>query len=402
MAIPESAKSDGSIDAAEAARLARTAKVVHVTTAHNAEDARILFREAAGLRSAGVEAAVFGPTAAPHVVEGVPVYPLRQPRSRLWRILSASWRAVAAVSHSRAKLVQFHDPELLPAALMTKWFLRRRVVYDAHEDVSLMGLKDWVPRWLRRPLAAMMSGIDAFCAGHVDAVVTPTRLLKEKYQALAPRAETFINYPASAFLRERDEAWKSVSRRENVVVHLGTLRKSRIEFLVNVAKEFFGRHPDWKMELIGLHPHMQAWLEENLPQSLRGLVIGLGKIPHIDVAKRLCRAKIGVNYHPLDSRQIEVAIPLKVFEYLACGLPTVSTKVPLLVELVEDCSSVKFCEDDVDAYVSAMNGLTDSGSLEQLAGTARRFSDERFNCTAEAAKLVKLYDDILSGRLRNG
>jgi len=373
-------------------------RVAHITTSHPAMDARIFYREAAGLKELGFDVCVVGPHPKREVVDGIEILPVSRPGNVFLRMAMTPCRGLRAVMRSKASLVHFHDPELLPVALLTKWFSRKKVVFDAHEDISLLGLKDWVPGWLKKPLMATMTAVDKFCASRVDAVVTPTRLLEDRYRAIAPRAMTFVNYPAPSFLAERDHVWTPQDQRRNEVVHLGTLRIVRMEFLLKVAEQFLQAHPDWTWTLLGMHEQTMKWFEQRVPAHLRGRLVGVGKIPHMEVGQRLCQAKIGINYHPLDSRQVQVAIPLKVFEYMASGLPVVTTRVPLLVELVQDCPAVHLCDDSVESYLAALESLTDEPRRQSLGALARQFSDERFNCSAEARKLGALYSDIFSGR----
>jgi len=369
-------------------------RVAHITTCHPADDARILYREAAGLRELGFDVTVHGPYPRSAIVAGVPIRPIHKP-GRVWRILSATWRALRAARASGAGLLHFHDPELLPAAIISKMILRKHVVFDAHEDVSLFLLKDWIPKWLRGPVSAMMSGLDHFCARRLDGVVTPTRLLEDRYKGVAPRTCTFVNLPAPEFLRQRDQVWRPFEGRRNEVIHLGTLSVSRLQFLLEVADKFLRAHPDWSWTLVGMHDYVLEWFERNVTGQIRQRLHAVGKIPHMDVAERLCRAKIGINYHTLDSRQIQVAIPLKVFEYLACGLAVVTTKVPLLVELVQDCPAVVLSGESLAEYAATLESLASSERLQEHSHTARRFSEERFNCQAEARRLAALYQDIL-------
>jgi len=379
----------------------RPLRAVHVTSVHQADDARILYREAAELKALGLDVAVIGPYERDGVVEGVCIRAIRRPASRLWRILSAPWRALAAARRVPSDVLHFHDPELLPAALVAKAVLCRAVVFDAHEDVSLFALKDWLPRGVRKVVSAAMGVFHRFCARRLDGVVVPTRLLHEKYLGLAPRVVTFVNYPPPAALRMRDEAWQPVAERRNEVVHLGTLRIARLEFLIEVGRRFLDRHPDWSMTLLGMHPAALEHFERNVRGPIRERLRGCGKMSHPEVIAYLCRARVGVNYHPLDSEQVRVAIPAKVFEYLACGLPVVTTEVPLLKELLADCPAVRWSEDSAESFADALAETAARADLAQVADQGRRFSDERFRCEAEARRLLAMYRDIF-GRAPDG
>lgn len=370
-------------------------RAVHISTVHSALDARIFYREAAALRDHGYEVVVVGVHPEDAVIDGIAIRGLAAVPGRLGRIARSWYRGLKAVRANAADIYHFHDPELIAALVLAKWLWGKRVVYDAHEDVALVMLKDWIPRWLRRPAAWLLGAADALAARRADAVVVPTRLLHEKYAPLARRVQTFINFPAPDFLKHRDAANLPWDRRRNEVVHLGTLSLGRLETIVGVAQRFLARHEDWTWTLLGVHAYAEQWFRENVRDDVGGRLRVIGIMPHTEVPTLLAAARLSINYHSLASRQIQVAIPLKVFEYLACGLPVVSTRVPLLAELVEDCPAVAFVDEDPDAYLAAVEAMAARDDLAALGGEARRFSDERFNCRVEGDKLAALYEDIL-------
>jgi len=372
-------------------------KVVHVTNAHPADDPRILYREALGAASQGYLVLVVGPYDRAATIENLAIIPLHKFKKLLFRVTFGAWWAILRAVLQRPRLIHFHDPDLLPAALAAKLLVKVPVVYDAHEDVSLIMLKDWIPQRFRRPLTRMADLIDRFFARRVDAVVVPTRGLLSRYQQFAKRVECFYNFPAPSFLRERDKFWSLPDRRENMVVHLGTVSFSRLEFLMKLARQFLDRHPKWKWSFIGLHPPHYRWFGEHVEGSFGDRLTAMPKISHLEVCRVCCRAKIGINYHVLSSQQVQVAIPLKVFEYLACGLSVITTKVPALWELVRDCPAVRFVKADLDEYLEALEVLTRDGDhIQSMASAAREFVEEHFDCTAEAERLAALYDAILN------
>lgn len=371
-------------------------RVVHLSTVHPATDARILYREALALSELGYRVTVVGVRDGDLAVGGVAVRGLKAPRGRVRRILTSWWRALGLVARLRADLYHFHDFELLPAALLAKALYGKSVVYDAHEDVTLVMIKDWLPRWLRGPITRCVRMVDSFCARRMDGVVVPTRLLEERYRRLARRVATFVNYPAPQFVAWRDAAWRPWAERRNEVVHLGTLSMRRLKTVVEIAAAFLRRMPGWTWTLLGMHPEMVEWFDANCPGDVRDRLSGLGQVPHDQIADRLCRARIGINYHPLDYAQIQVAIPVKVFEYLACGLPVATTRVPLLVELVEGCPAVALQDEGPESYLEGLVRLASRGDLADLSAEARRYSDERFNCRREARRLAEMYEQILA------
>lgn len=373
-------------------------RVAHITTVHSAADARICYREAQVLVEMGYRVTVFGRHSRDTEIGGVSIRGLGQSRGRIRRILTSWWRALRIVRQHEADIYHFHDFELLPTVVLAKWLYGKRVVYDAHEDVSLVAMKDWLPRWIRRPLAAAVRWLTGFAARRADGIVVPTRLLEEQFRKWSPRVATFVNYPAPHFLSCRDRDWVPWDRRDNEVIHLGTLSMRRLDFMVRLAAEFLRHRPGWSWTLLGMHDEMLEWFEANVPADVRDRLHGVGKVPHEEIAGRLCRARLGVNYHPLDTRQLAVAIPVKAFEYLACGLPMVTTRVPMLVELVDSCPAVALADESSDAYLDAVLALADREDLGSLSDDARRFSDERFNCRREGERLAALYNDICEAK----
>ena len=371
--------------------------IVHITTVHPALDGRIFYRQAQTVGELGYHVTVCGIHDRDDVVDGIRIRALRDQRNRTVRMMVSWIRGLWIVCRTRADLYQFHDPELLPCALIAKMILRRNVVYDAHEDVSLLLAKDWMPRWLRGPSATMLGGLDRFCARHLDGILSPTRLIHEKYQQIARRAEVFINLPAPAFLKERDAAWRPFDQRRNEIIHLGTLSVPRMQFVCQLAQRFLETHTDWTWRLVGVHDNIVRWFEENVTGDIRQRFYCVGKVPHMKVAEYLCRARIGMNYHPLGKQHIQMAIPLKVFEYLACGLSVVTTRVPLLVELVKDCPATALTDENLVTFLQTLDALTARGDLGSLCDEARTFSDEKFNCRLEGRRLAALYESIWNG-----
>lgn len=146
-------------------------KVVHLTSVHPVFDTRIFHKEAATLAAAGYEVVLIAVAERDTVASGVRVRALpaaRSRRHRMTRTLLAMFKAALA---ERAALYHFHDPELIPVGLLLK--LRgRRVIYDVHDDVPGQVLsKDWIPSWLRPPLARLVSLLERLASRAFDGVL---------------------------------------------------------------------------------------------------------------------------------------------------------------------------------------------------------------------------------------
>jgi hypothetical protein len=109
-------------------------RVLHLTSRHPPDDVRIFLKECRSLAQAGYDVHLVAPGAVERTREGVALHGFEQPGGirplRIFRRLWRAWRAAQAVE---AEACHFHEPELVPVALLLKRS-GARVVYDVHED----------------------------------------------------------------------------------------------------------------------------------------------------------------------------------------------------------------------------------------------------------------------------
>src|SRR5438309_9573412 len=130
-------------------------RIVHLSSAHRADDSRIFWKECLSLASAGYDVCLVVPDDGPARREGgsdgIEIMPVRLASSRLGRMATATVGIVAAALRRDGALYHFHDPELIPGALVLR-LLGKQVIYDVHEDLPRDILfKDWIPSAVRWP-----------------------------------------------------------------------------------------------------------------------------------------------------------------------------------------------------------------------------------------------------------
>ena len=109
-------------------------RVVHLTSSHPPDDIRIFGKECRSLAQAGFEVHLIAPGAGGGTRDGVVLHGFDLPTGpRLLRIVRRLWRAWRCAHALRPDLCHFHEPELVPVALLLK-LGGARVVYDVHED----------------------------------------------------------------------------------------------------------------------------------------------------------------------------------------------------------------------------------------------------------------------------
>lgn len=364
-------------------------RVCHITTVHPVDDHRILHKECVSLREAGYDVTLIAPHDGDAVLHGVRVRALHAPaRNRLERMLRRPEAAYRAALDVDAELYHFHDPEFLPYGVRLAR-AGRLVVYDAHEDVAVqMRHKDWIHARARARVAQAAARLEAACAGHIDAVVSPSASALDRLRPRQPRAVLVANYPRL----EAVPAPAPWEQRLRAACYVGAITRVR------------GAH-----ELVDAMAHVDAdlylagamWppaLRDELEQSAGWPHVRyLGRVDHERVTEVLARAKVGViPLHPHPAYRD--ALPVKLFEYLAAGLPVISIDVPRWREVL-DAHSCGVCVPfgSPRALGAAIGELLDDDEGARAMGARGRSAVEaHYSWRSQADALLALYAELLA------
>lgn len=366
--------------------------VLHITSVHGRSDTRIFHRECVTLVEAGYRTLLIAPGEMDETVSGVRILGISKRPGRLGRALLTTWAAYRRALRTDAAVVHFHDPELIPVALLLR--LRgRRVVYDVHEYYSeIIPLR--VSPWLR-PLVRVTAHLflERAPLKLFDHLVFPTTLLRDEY-APAERSTVLYNYPRLG------EGAPDVPARDRTVydvIFTGTVSPFRARVMLDVARALSETRPDFRWLFVGIADATVAWAREHYPADfLERHIAFRSRVPYAEVLKYLSQSRVGYNYHPLEKR-FEVAVPMKVYEYMLTGIPVVTSALPELTVVLEDGGDVVFpASDEVGDHVAAVAGLLDDSERAARIGEAgRRTVVDRLNWdVSEAPKLLALYERL--------
>jgi glycosyltransferase involved in cell wall biosynthesis len=216
-----------------------------------------------------------------------------------------------------ADLLLVHDPELL--LVLPPRRRRPPTVWDVHEDTAAaLTTKAWLPGWLR-PLAAggvisaerlaerrlhlilAEHGYNDRFARHHPVVPNTTRVPAVAAPPSGPRRVVYVG-------------WLSPDRGSAEMVQLGRLLRTR-----GIAVELIGQ----------ADPAARAHIE-----AAGDAVHWHGFVPNND-ALRLVEGSLAGLSLLQDEENFRHSMPTKVAEYLARGVPVVTTPLPLAAGLVE-------------------------------------------------------------------
>ncbi len=338
--------------------------VLVMTVVHHPEDARILHRQIRALVDAGHEVTYAAPYTARGVVPRSWVTGVDLPRAAERRRVTAVRAARKLFKSMRGKidLALIHDPELLLAVTGVR--KRPPVVWDVHEDTpATLSLKPWLPAFLRPPMRFLARLLEGTAERHMRLLLAETAYAGRFKQAhLVVPNETWVPDSVSPPGDDR-------------VVYLGWLSEARgVREAVEVARLLQPHRV--AVELIGYaDPQTRPVLNEAVAE---GVLEWRDFMPNDEALKRLDGALAGLSLLH-DEPNYRHSMPTKIVEYMAHGIPVITTPSPRAVELVEryDCGVVVPWRDP-DAVARAVLTLRDNTD-ERRGDGARGYAAARAN-----------------------
>jgi hypothetical protein len=291
--------------------------------------------------------------------------------------------ALALARSSRPDVVQFHDPELIFAALA----LRKgscRVIYDVHEDVPAdIRSKRWIPSLLR-PLVALLAGmVERLTARRFDAIVAATPAIAERFRGYGARVVLVRNSVKPAeFAQESMPA-----RRRRQAAYAGRISFDR--GLVEMVEAC--RAAGLPLVLAGnIGAEEKVWLERRGEGAE-----WRGRLDRAGVARLLSESSVGICLLHPEPNYLH-ALPTKLFEYMAAGLPVVTSDLPVSSEIVEQARcGVVVAHGDSRALKEALLLLAGDGTQARVMGSRGLAAVSRlYNWEHDAARLIELYEHL--------
>lgn len=375
-----------------------TAHVCHVSSVHQGLDIRIARKESLACAQAGFRTSLVITASEADVAEArglgfeVLALPAHPPGSRLLRGLSKARLAMNTGLQTGAEILHVHDPELLPLALLA----RRRgriVVMDVHEDLrNQIHVKPWIPPSVRPVLGHGARWVERFVAARVDAVVTVSPLIAAYFEDVAQRLVLVRNFASRDEFAPapKDSNWSARDRVcyvGGISLARGILGMVRALPIAGVRMLLAGRfHSEKEKALVTAEPGWQQ-------------VDYLGNVDRPVISDIFAKAFAGLlTLHPTPNHVSTFAI--KMFEYMAAGIPVITSAIPTWQEIVEaeNCGIVAGHDDPGDIARAILALKNNPARARALGENGRRSVLSRYNWESESHNLIDLYRSLLSSR----
>jgi glycosyltransferase involved in cell wall biosynthesis len=312
-----------------------------------------------------------------------------------WLLASTSLRAAA---HFRPDVVHAHLHEGVFVGQLVRWRTGAPLIADFQG--SLAGeVSDHLSGGIAKRLArAVLGPAEAWLSRAPDCIVSSSTRFAELVRARFGARRIVLLADAVDTERFRPGMGSATLRRELgipegrlVVVFLGVLsRYQGVDHLLEAARLICERRDDIHFLVMG-YPHVESY---------RALAAGLGIGDHFTFTSRIDYERAGA-YLGLGDLAVSAKLSAseangKVYNYMACGLPTVVFDSPVNREILGDLGAYAV-HGDAGSLAREMLGLLDNPEERRARGRALRDrAAAEYSWERAGRKLVDLYRELVA------
>lgn len=320
--------------------------------------------------------------------DGVHILDVGTYKNRFQRMIRSTKNVCKEAININADIYVLHDPELIPSGLRLRR-MGRKVVFDSHEDIptQIRG-KPYLGALSGPCLAHTFQAYEHYACCRFDGIVAVTPLIRDKFKKMNARCVDINNYPIldefPASLTWTDKAIEvcyvgnvSAMRGIRELVEACTLLRTPTTvalagaFESSALADEVARHPGWRR------------------------IRALGHIDRTGVSETMARSMAGiVPLHP-QANYLE-SLPVKMFEYMAAGIPVIASDFPLWRRIIDD-SACGICVDPLNpaAIAAAIDHLVlHPEQARQMGMRGRRAVTEKYNWRTESTKMLNFYSSL--------
>lgn len=368
-------------------------RVLMITTSHRWDDTRIFWLESCNLKNLEIDVTVLAINCdAQHSeINGIQIVALGRNRGRLGRFALNPVEALRFCKHHALDydILHVHDPELLPWIGRLKKVTNRPVIYDMHEFLpDVISVRSWVPDYLRRLFIISAEVMERKGIGNASAAVVVNELGEKRVHELGVgKATIFMGVPS----RIEAESSAPYDALRSGVAYVGGVGKARgADTIAEVAPKLFASQ---RCRIVVAGP-----LQDDTARA----TACLGAIDYRGVLTRpkvrLVLDEVAIGWLPLHhTPNHDKAWALKLGEYMAAGLPVVSSDLEYCASIVNryECGIVVNA-DDTDAHLNALTYLLlNPDEAKRLGMNGKKAILDDLNAEAYALKLRDLYEQLL-------
>ena len=369
-------------------------KICHFASVHSTNDTRVFHRECVTLATY-FDVTLIGIGTKSCVNNGVNIIALPKPKNRFMRILFTTHKAYKIALQQDAKIYHFHDPELIPFALLLKW-KGKKVIYDIHENVTeSLKAKKWLP--FKFLFIGLYLVSDWIAASNFELILAEKAYIPV-YKKRYPTKPIWLleNFAPIKLL----EPFKQVNRGNvsNDIFYMGSFDHI-YNYVQMLEATYLLMLKGWKGKLIII-----GWVSKQIKEEMETLNFynelkpqlefkGYQEISNGYLFSQKCKVGFCFVSNNVNTRD---SLPRKLYEYMCIGLPVISSNFSTYSQFI-DTLKIGMCVDSnnpKDIAEKTWTLLHNAEQLNQFAQHAIKASEQEYNWENQEYKLLDIYKTL--------
>ncbi len=189
------------------------------------------------------------------------------------------------------------------------------------------------------------------------------------------------------------DKWLEIKKEKGeYIFYAGNFKKWKgVEVLIEAMKYL----PNEKLLLAGEGKELKNLMNKVKKLNLENQVKFLGYIPHGKVLFYLAKSKFGILPN-IEEETSNFTSPLKLFEYMALGLPIIASNIPVFREILTHGENAWFFESgNPQALAEAIKFLSENSQIAKSLALKAKEQAKNYTFTKRAEKIKKLIEENL-------
>lgn len=370
--------------------MASPKRIVHLSSVHYLFDTRIFHKECKSLSLAGYEVSLIAQHDKSEIIDGIHIIPVPRNTGKYSRILKTSYQVYRKALSQKADLYHFHDPELIPYGLLLKK-KGYKVIYDVHENVSNDILtKEYIPKPFRKIIASLFNKFEMWAARHFDHIITVTKT--------APRFEAF-NSTAVKNYPELQSLPSNINRSDKtapIVSYIGNITELRCAVEMVKAINIVGEKRNVKL-VLGGNIAPESLLDELKKLSGWHYTDYRGWLQREEIVEVISKTRVGLVVLKPIPNHLD-ALATKLLEYLALGVPVISSDLALHRDIIErnNCGIIVDPNDLQEISKAILWFLDHPLEASEMGKRGQEYVLNNMTWDLEKEKLLRVYNNVLT------